>query len=227
MIPVGTYPVRPITATLAETKKGDPQIAVEVEHTSAEHSGTRARWYGGMGSDSAVELTVKTLRECGLSDAAIASITEAGAATFPAHATGSAVYMDDTDLDGRPIVRLRYLNGGERALRAPSDTARDTARARLAKALGTATSAPVVPEKLRPFLAAVASVTDAAGGARLWRQFGAQRQSWSPEEQKIAWNTLITRAPGEQMKALLAQPVAAPVIVPPPATAQQDDKPPF
>lgn len=224
MISPGTYPVRPLTATLTETKDGNPQIAVEVEHTSAEHNGTRARWFGGMGSDKAVELTVKTLRECGLSDADIGAITDKGAATFPPDATGSAVYRDDTDQNGNAIVRFRYLNGGERALNAPSQTARDAARAKLAKALGSATSAPAVPEKLRPFLAAAAGVTDPQSGARLWKQFAQQRVSWTPDEAKTAWAALCTRVPAAEVTAILKAP-AAPVIVP--KAEAQDDRPPF
>lgn len=221
MISPGTYSVRPLTATLTETKSGDPQIAVEVEHTSVEHNGTRARWFGGLASDKAVELTVKTLRECGLSDSDINAITDAGAASFPSSATGSAVYLNDTDLGGNPTVRLRYLNGSERALNAPSQTARDKARAQLARTLGSATSAPAVSEKLRPFLAAVPGVTDAQSGARLWRQFSSQKAQWSPDEVKTAWAALCTRASAAEMTALLKpQPVAAPV-------AAASEAPPF
>lgn len=216
----GTYPVQLLGAALGETSKGDPIISVQVRHVApSPYAGHADAWDGWLNNDKAFETTGKTLRECLWTGDDIENVT------FPADTIAQAVYQAGND----GVVRLKYLNGPGRAPRNKplADDKKADVKARMRAALqglGSTTSAPAVPEKLRPFLAAAAGVTDAQSGARLWKQFAQQRVSWSPDEAKTAWAALCTRVPAAEVTAILKAP-AAPVIVP--KVEAQDDRPPF
>ena len=205
----GNYSVLLTGAQLGETNKGDAISSISVKHVSpSPYAGHADAWDGWLNNDKAFEQTGKTLRECLWTGDDITDVT------FPENTIAQAVYQAGND----GVVRLKYMNGPGRAPRNKPLAAdkvsdvRDRMRAALA-ALGSATAAPAVSEKLRPFLSEANKITDATAAARLWKTFGDKIATWSKDDQNTAWSALCQRVPGAQIKTALdalKKPAAAP-----------------
>lgn len=66
MIPIGTYRARGTEAVLAETKNGDPQIAIDFVITQGEHEGQHLMWRGFF-TEKTTNRTIESLEHCGWS----------------------------------------------------------------------------------------------------------------------------------------------------------------
>lgn len=207
----GKYLVRPFKCTVTVTKAGDPQVAVELRHvnglqdnpaeapygTSA-HTGSEDVWFGSLKDDDKSEKTAATLRDCGWTGEDIFEVT------FPDTARMVAVYQDDQDQNGNPVVRLRFLNSLSRGYRELPADRTDETRARVAAALRnvdsgrgrvpqSSTPRPVVPEVLRPLLANVPEGSGATPAALAWN---ASNRSLQDTDRVIFWRELSRRVPG-------------------------------
>lgn len=220
----GNYIVRPIRCTVTTTKAGDPQVAVELVHVDdGPHRGTEDVWFGSLKDDDKAAKTAATLRECGWTGDDIFAVT------FPEAARMRAVYQDDQDQNGNPVVRLRWLNALTRGYRELPADRHDEVRRRVAAALRSgasrgdapqAAARPAVPEILRPLLATVPEGTDATTAARVW---AAHNKTLRDDDRLAFWRELGRLVPGgpsaltAAVKQLTAPPPSVSADAPPPA----------
>lgn len=222
----GNYIVRPLRCTVTTTKAGDPQVAVELAHAEdGPHKGTEDVWFGSLKDEDKAAKTAATLRECGWTGEDIFAVT------FPETARMRAVYQDDQDQNGNPVVRLRWLNALSRGYRELPADRHDEVRKRVAAALRvsdanqgrvpqSATPRPTLPEVLRPILATVPEGTDATTAARVW---AAHNKTLIDGDRLAFWRELGRLVPGgpsaltAAVKQLTAPPPSVSADAPPPA----------
>jgi hypothetical protein len=70
----GTHAARALTAVLSETKKGDPQVVVDLELLDIEGQKPHIAWYGYF-SEKTEDRTIESLRICGWTGNDFANIT--------------------------------------------------------------------------------------------------------------------------------------------------------
>lgn len=161
LIPPGTYAAVPVSAVLAETSKGTPQVAVLFEfHEGDDPKGPprTITWYGYL-SDRAIARTVEGLRACGWTGTDVSDLSSIGA-------TGEAcsiVVEHEPDLQGVPRARVRWVNAGRRSPAVRGQMTPEKARhfsaalrGRIAALAPAVLTAPVVPAASAPRAVAAA-----------------------------------------------------------------------
>lgn len=101
---IGRHLAKAIGIDFGIAGTGTEQVAVTFEVTEGECVGETIGWYGSF-TDKATKYTIQALRACGWKGD---DLSEIGVADMPDPV--ELVVQEDEDLEGNPVLRVRYIN---------------------------------------------------------------------------------------------------------------------
>jgi len=106
LIPAGKYRAKAQTYELAQTKNGDPQVAIDFSLKLGDGTYTRHPWFGHF-TEKTTDRTLESLRHMGYQGTNLLEVTPAMLPNVI-----EVVVEHETDQKGQPRSKIRWVNRG-------------------------------------------------------------------------------------------------------------------